>query len=80
MKLPDGMELAAIHGNSTSLRDWGASPCGWLGTGFFHDGKREEQDKAPCRGAITTLLQDDGSMKYKCMKCEKIWPKPSHSK
>ena len=79
MKLPDGMELVAMHGNWTSVRDGASSPYGWIGTGFFHDGKREKNDKDCCLGPITTLLQDDGSMKYQCMKCEKTWPKPSDS-
>lgn len=79
MKLPDGMELAAMHGNWTSVRDVAWSPCGLIGTGFFHDGKHEKKDMDPCMGPITTLLQDDHSMKYKCMECGKIWPKPSDS-
>lgn len=79
MKLPDGMELVAMHGNWTSVCGGAWSPYGLIGTGFFHDGKRKKNDKDRCRGPITTLLQDDRSMKYKCMKCGKIWPKPSDS-
>ena len=77
MQLPCGMELAASHRNWPSATDGVWSPCGLMGTGFFHDGKREENDKDSCMGPITTLLQDDCTMKYKCMKCNKIWPKPS---
>ena len=58
IKVPDGMQ---------------AIPCGFMGAGFFHDGKRQDNGKDDCRGNITTLMQDNGDRKYRCEKCKKIW-------
>jgi len=48
-------------------------PNGFLGTGFFHDGKRDDNPKRMCWGDITILLDDDGYMNYRCERCKKVW-------
>ena len=43
------------------------------GPKFVHDGKRKDNKKKLCGGPILTLMQDDGSMKYRCFECEQEW-------
>lgn len=70
MALPDDMELVT--------GPWTGQMTGWTlrGAGFFHDGKRKDDDKGKgkCMGNIKILLQDDGRIKYICLLCHKVIP------
>lgn len=72
MALPDDMEL--VTGPWTG--PWTGQMRGWTlrGAGFFHDGKRKDDNKVECMGNIKILLQDDGRIKYKCLLCRKVIP------
>ena len=65
---------------STKLSDGEQTiPCGvmgpgrFIGAGFFHDGKRKDDEKKYCGGSISKLLQDNSDIKYRCEKCKKVW-------
>lgn len=53
---------------------------GYFAQGFIHDGKRQDNPEKHCGGDITSLLQDDGRIKYRCEKCRKIWDQTSDNK
>jgi hypothetical protein len=50
-------------------------PCGSIKQGFFHDGKCVASEKEHCGGDVTMLLQDDGSLRYRCERCKRTWEK-----
>ena len=76
MALPDDMEL--VTGPWTGPCTWQMTRGTLRGAGFFHDGKRKDDDKGKgkgkCMGNIKILLQDDGRIKYICLLCRKVIP------
>ena len=70
MRLPEEMELIAAQDRYVEC---GTTHYGMIGAGFYHEGKRKDDDKKNCGGPIKTLLQDDRSMKYECLLCGKTW-------
>lgn len=48
-------------------------PTGSTSQGFYHNGERQDKPNTDCNGDITQLLDDKGSISYRCERCKKQW-------